>query len=152
MWSSTAPAAIAGFIAQLTDSPDLAGVSVVDGPVVTNTAALEVVTVGFQNEDQPAVVDGTDAREGLGIGRSHELYTINCKAEVLNGASDIVAARGRAYELLDAVGAALAADKTLGDAVMAAEIGPVALSQLQTKNGAVAMILFGVNCDAYTAL
>lgn len=149
-WASTAPAAIAGLVAVLAASPDLAGVGLRDGPRVVADGATEVVTVGFTDEDNPAVVDGSMTYEGLAVAPLRETYSVRCAAVVRRGSGDITDARGRAYELLAAVGGVLAADKTLGGVALSARVGDVTLSQDQTSKGAAATVAFSVDVDAYT--
>lgn len=144
-WGSTAPAAIAGLVATLQ-----AGMTtkVLDSAVVSDAAGQEVVNVGWQTEDQPSV-DATVDQEGYGGQPDRERYTINNAVRVLN-ARDVVAARARAFELLGQVGAAIKADHTLGGSVMRAGISAWSFEAQQGRGGALATILFGVDCDAFT--
>ena len=79
-----------------------------------------------------------------------ERYTIHNAVSVLNGSSDMTAARTRAYAILADLGAAIAADPRLGGAVMRAQIAAANLTQSQTQQGALAEIVFDVDCDAFT--
>lgn len=149
-WGSTTPAAISGLLTAFKSSPDLTGVKILDGPEVT-TGATEAITVGYS--DDPAVqvaVDAVMAMEGLAANPSHEQYMIHCAVSVLRGNGDIAAARARVYELFGAVGAALAADPRLGGAVMLAQISSYNLTQAQGSKGALAILAFTVEVEAFT--
>lgn len=151
-WTSSVPNAIDALVQAFTTTPELDGVAVYDGPVVTQAGKLEAITVGFNGDETPgaSAVDGQSSREGLAIGRDREQYTIQCSASVLNGSGDISAARRRAYELYGLVGGVLAADQRLGGAVMTTQLGAARLVQDQTADGAVATVEFGIDCDAFT--
>lgn len=150
-WASTQPAAIDALVAALRNTTRLDPQIVLDGPTVSGASMSEAVTVGWTgDETDTTAVDGTLVQEGAAVEPSREQFTITCAASVVRGGGDITAARARAYELLSAVGAVLAADKTLGGVVMSARVGEVTLTQAQPTRGAVAVVVFGVVCDAYT--
>ena len=151
-YSSTVPAALAGLVAAFRNSITLglAGVPVRDGPQLTDAAGLEAVAVGYSGDQNTDAAAGSATPEGLSGGRDRERYTVTCAAEVLDPGADIAAARTRVYQLHAACGAAIAADRTLGRAVLGAVPGPWTLRQQQTPNGALARIVFGVTVDAYT--
>jgi hypothetical protein len=160
-YTSTVPAAITGLIAVFKAAPALEGVAIHDGPNVSESKALEAIAVGFTGEHlsrtgaypeiaQP-VAEVTASLDGqLSLMSVREQYPLRCMVAVMNGAKNIAAARTRAYELLSACGAAVAADKKLGGAVALAMLGSHTLSQQQMQRGAVATIVFEVNCDAWT--
>lgn len=150
-WQSTLPAAIDGLVAVLQSDSELSGI-VRDGPELRDMADQEAVFVGHTGTDEDTAADGSVAREGLAVQPNRESYSIRCGVSVLNGASDIGAARTRAYELFPVVGAAIAADKTLGGVVMAASVGEWTLSLSQTDVGAWAVLTFNVDVDAFTSL
>lgn len=153
-WFSTAPAVldtlVVAFRSGLQAAGGFEGVVVFDGPTVTEAAPLEAVTVGYA-DDEVTSVDGQTAHEGLAIDRSREQYTVNCSVAVLTGSGDNKAARARAYEIFGVLGAALASDPTLGRTVMMVQPGSMTLTLSQGPEGAVAVILFGVDVDAFTA-
>jgi len=147
---STVPAAYDALVALLSGA-DLGGAKVLDGPVVTSSAIMEAIIVGYETDDLSAVVEGNSEPEGLSRARDRETYSITCAVQVLCGSStDMPAARRRAYELFGLVGGALASDPRLGGAVMMASLGTHSLSQPQTQQGALAEIVFGVDCDAFS--
>jgi len=148
---SSVPAAIAGLVSAFMTSTGLglAGVAVRDGPALTADPALEAVAVGYSGDQNTDVVTGTASPEGLGP-QDRERYAVTCTVEVLDPGGDIAAARTRAYQIHAACGAAVAADRRLGGAVLIASLGIGSLRQQQTPSGALARIGFAVNCEAYT--
>ena len=60
------------------------------------------------------------------------------------------AARARAYALLAACGAVIRADRRLSGTVGDSHISTHALRQVQTPDGTVATVTFGVACDTFT--
>jgi hypothetical protein len=152
VWMSSVPGAVDALVGALRTAPGLDGVPVLDGPTVTNQAMSEIITVGFEDEATAAVVESLSEPEGLSRARDHETYSITCAVQVLIGASvDVPAARRRAYGLLGVVGDVLAGDSRLGGAVMLAALGAHTLSLPQTPQGVMAQIVFGVECDAFSA-
>ena len=150
-WAPTAPAAILGLVAAFGREPGLAGVEIHDGPAVTASAALEAVIVGWYGIKGDALaVEAEITPAGGSAHPGREIYAILCAIEVRDGSGDIAAARARAYALVSACGAAIAADQKLGGTVMIARLGRVSLQQMQDPQGAVAVIEFTVPCDAFT--
>lgn len=148
-WGSSTPAAIENLLAAIGAVKD-AETGLRDGPRVVADGINEAITVGYVDDTDETAVTGSMEYEGLAVAPLRETYSIRCAASVRNGAKDITAARSRAYELLAAVGGALAADKTLGGVVLSARIGDMTLSQDQTSRGADVVLAFNVDCDAYT--
>lgn len=146
-WGSTAPGAIAGLVAAL----QVVDARVLDTLVITDASAKETVNVAYQSEDQPAVQDAQVDSELGTTDFDRERYTINCAVRVQTS-KDVVAARERAFVLLRQVGTAIKADSRLGDTpgVMRAWISTWSLLPVAGKGGALAVILFGVDIDAYT--
>lgn len=152
-WSSKLPAAVDGLVAAFKGWPRLGGadVPVRDGPSDSQATLKEVITVGWTGGDDETGADATLATEGLGD-PSREQFTIRCVAAVIRGSNDIAAARKRAYELLSEAGAAIAADRKLGGAVMRAWISSHSLDPQLTPQGAQALVTFEVSCDAYSGM
>lgn len=155
-WTSSVPGAITGLLAAYRASPDLAEpVAVRDGPVVTGSQARDAVIVGWYGMEQDELaVEGQDTPEGLGGSPDREQFSIRCAAMSTNAdglpEEALTAARARAYELLAACGAAVAADRTLGGAVMRATMGASSLRQVPETDGITALVEFTVMCDAYS--
>lgn len=150
MWGSTIPAAIDALVTALTQADGLGSVAVLDGPEVDASSRDEALIVGAGAVDDPTAVDASTEHEGLSLERDREQYGIRCVLMVRDGSGSVPAARRRAYDLLGAVGAALAADYTLGGAVMTAGLGTHGLSQDQDERGAHIVIAFTIDVDAYT--
>jgi hypothetical protein len=150
-WSSRVPAAIAALLAAFRAAPALAAVDVRDGPVVTASAALEAVLVGWGGRaDDTLAADAAVNPEVLGDADDREVFTIRCAAMVLNGQNDTAAARARAYALLAACGAVIRADRRLGGTVGDSHIASHALRQDPTPDGVKVTVTFGVACDTFT--
>lgn len=150
---SSVPAAIAAIVTAFRTSAalGLAGVPVRDGPQLVSATDTEAVAVGYVGDQNEDVVTGAASPEGLAVLPDRERYAVMCAAEVLDVGSDIAAARARAYQLHAACGAAIAADHTLGKVVLRASLGIGSLQQQQTGGGALARVVFPINCDAYTS-
>jgi hypothetical protein len=159
-WASTVPAAIAGLVSAL-KAQELEGVEIYDGPAVSESRALEVIMVGFTGEtmartgaypepEQPEVEVTASLDMQLAVTPLREQYQIRSLIAVLNGGKDVAAATARAYDLLAAVGAALAADKKLGGAVALATLGNHSTTRAQTSKGTLVSLMFEVNCDGWT--
>lgn len=155
-WTSSVPAAMDGLLAALRSSPALASpVDVRDGPVVTSAPALDVVVAGWYGTEQDEVaVEGQDSPEGLAGSPDREQFTIRCAAMSTNTggnpAAALTAARERVYQLVAACGAAIAADRKLGGAVLRATMGTSSLRQVPSQEGITALAEFTVDCDAYS--
>lgn len=150
-WSSKVPAAMTALLAAFQAAPALAGADVRDGPVVTASAALEAVLVGWTGQpDDQLAADATVTPQVFGDADDREVFAIRCAALVLNGENDMAAARARAYALLAACGAVVRADRRLGGTVGDSHIGTHALRQRPTPDGIVATVTFTVACDTFT--
>jgi hypothetical protein len=148
-WTSRLPVAIDGLVAAFTDWPGLVGVTVRDGPSTSQATVMEMLSVGYTGGEDGTDAESTLLMEGLGP-PDREQLTIRCAAAVLRGGDDLPGARRRAFELLAAAGAAIAADRTLGGTVMSAMVASHSLTQAQGTQGSQAVVVFEVSCDAYT--
>jgi hypothetical protein len=152
-WGSTAPAAMAGLVTLVKGRVAAMAVPtggtrpvVKDGAEVGSQGTREAIDIGYQDEDHAAVEAVLDPYTPSA---DLEEYTINCAIRILR-ARDMVAARNRAFELLDLVGAAVSGDPFLGGAVMNARVSSWSLEPTQSLGGALAPILFGVTCRGET--
>lgn len=147
-WSSTVPDALNALVSTFAAAvPDTA---VIDGPTVGSRGLSEAVVVGWTGGDNDTAVEANLAPGDLSVISDREQYTVHCMVSALNGASSISAARGRVYALFALLGAALAADPSLGGVVMTSRMVSGNLSQEQAQQGAIADLLFDVECDAFT--
>lgn len=149
MWGSSVPDAIDALVLILRQA-GLDDCDVVDGLEVTGSSRTAALTVGAGSDDDPTAVDGTSAHEGLALGQDREQYGIRCVLEVVDGSGDLPGVRRRAYALLGTVGGALAANSTLNSTVLMAGIGTHGYSQDQDERGALAVIAFTVDVDAFS--
>jgi hypothetical protein len=151
-YASSVPAAVAALVTAFRTWPGLglAGVPVRDGPELSQESGLEAVAVGYTGDAAEDVVAGTASPEGLAVLPDRERYAVTCAIEVIDPGAGVAAARARAYVLHAECGAAIAADHTLGKAVLRASLGIGSLQQQQTEAGARARVVFPVSIDAYT--
>jgi hypothetical protein len=150
-WSSQVPDAITALLAAFRAAPALAGTDIRDGPVVTGSAALEAVLIGWTGQPGDSLAaDATVNPEVLGDADDRELFTIRCATTVLNGQNDMAAARNRAYALLAACGAVIRADRRLSGTVGDSHVSSHTLRQEQRPDGSQATVTFAVACDTFT--
>ena len=149
-WAGTYPAAVAGLVTAWQRAYPLQGVELRNGPQLTNPQAQEVLTAAYTSLEDDTAADGEWTPEGLAGVPDREQYTIACAVSVLNGDGDVVAARARVFALAAAAGDAIAADATLGGAVMNAWMGSWTVREDAADPGMVATVRFGVRIDAYT--
>lgn len=148
MATSTVPAVLDAILALLRASPDLSGVQVVDGqPLRTDP---DVVCIGFTGNAGESSVESTRTVEQLKRQPDREQYEITSLASSWSGATDPVAVRNRAYELLDVVAAELAKDPRLGGLVTEVRLSSDRFAQEQTSKGAVATVMFTITVNAFT--
>lgn len=149
-WSSRVPAAIDALVTAFEAADELTGVTVWDGPQVSKATPQEMLTVAYSGEETDSDAEATSIPEGLGGGADRETFTIRCAAGVLRGTTDMAAARRRAYEIVALAGTVIARDPRLGGCVMRARIASHSLRTDQTSSGAQAIVIFGIDCDAYS--
>ncbi|HWU24080.1 MAG TPA: hypothetical protein VN088_21270 [Nocardioides sp.] len=113
---SRVPELVDAFVAALTASADLAGVKVVDGPLVTDSAATEWVFVGYDADPQGeyATASTTQQWAGLGAKAKNEDIQLTCAVLVRKGATAVKPCRDRTFALFAAVEAVVRADPALG--------------------------------------
>jgi hypothetical protein len=151
--ASTVPAFLDALMARLRDA--LPGVQVIDShPGDRRDIADEVIIVGFTGTPGEAAVLDTRTIEQVTRDPDRESYDVTSIASVSTGDADddaVKRVRERTYQLVDAVAELLAADQTLGGAVMAARVSADELAQAITDGGAYAAVRFTVHVDAYTS-
>lgn len=147
MTTSRAPAFIDALVALFRAEPGLADAKVLDGPELGADSAFEVVTVGWDGDDEGdgQAVESTQEWAGLGAHAKDEVLAVTCAAIAWSGKSDIRPVRVRAYELLAAVEDALRSDPSLGfppPTTVALSVGN--LWQQQGPNGALCRVVFTI--------
>lgn len=143
---STIPAVIDELV-RLTAAA-LPGVQVVDGQPVVQVEA-DFISIAYGEDGEPAA-ESTRTRNQMTATPDQESYDVWCIASAWDGDVDMQATRARAYGLVDAIAAAIAADITLGGLVMSARLASESLYLDQTTKGAVATVRFFVHVDAFT--
>lgn len=85
-------------------APDLAGITVYDGPYVTGDVG-DSVHIGYDADPEASgeAFSSDEGWAGLGAKKKDETVNIHCSVHVTNGDADTTAARTRAYELFGAV-------------------------------------------------
>ncbi|MEU0041318.1 hypothetical protein ABZ063_47185, partial [Streptomyces sp. NPDC006333] len=68
MPTSRVPALIDALVSALQAAPDLSTVRVVDGPLVTDSAAREWVFVGYDGDDEGDFITAATIQEWAGLG------------------------------------------------------------------------------------
>ncbi|MFD5251331.1 hypothetical protein ACFWM5_00610 [Streptomyces bobili] len=151
--SSRVPEVIDALVALGRTDPALEGVSIADGPEVTDDAALDWLIVGF-DADPNGDFEAAQTIGGwsdLGTGREEE-FQVTVAVVANRGDTDIKAARDRAYEIAARVEAWLRRDPgpSLGLRSLEAAIGGTRLMPDQTDQGAQARLLLSVAGRAFT--
>jgi len=148
-FASTYPAAKAALIA-LWDAA--VAVPVINGPTI-GVGQDGVVTVGYQDENTPVVIDAVMLREASGLNLpEREQYTIYCAVGVNYGSTDVAPAETAVFTLWAALGGVLEANFTLGGVVMSAGVNQYQLWEQQAADGITVVLKFGVFIDAFTTV
>ncbi|MFE2046634.1 hypothetical protein ACFXAZ_38135 [Streptomyces sp. NPDC059477] len=148
---SRIPEVIAALVALARADPAFApggdsdGVTVADGPEVTDDAAPDWLIVGFDGDPTGDFEAAQSAAEAVGLGTSREeQFQITVAAVANRGDDDVVAARARAAEIGERVTAWLRESPSLGLDGLEAGIGGTRLVLDQTEQGAQARVLLTV--------
>lgn len=116
------------------------------------TGSDDIVCIAFTGEPGEAAVTSNREQEQGHTAPDRESYDVQCLSSSWRGQDDATAQEvlDRAYEMVNALAAELAADATLGGAVGRTWISTDALAQAQTERGAVATVRFTVHVEAFT--
>ena len=109
------PGLIDALVAALQASSDLSGVNIVDGPLVSNSAANEWVFVGYDG-DPGGEFQATSTQQdwaGLGAKAKNEEISLTCSVLVRSGSTSVKPLRDRAFQIFASVEAVLRADPAL---------------------------------------
>lgn len=145
--TSQVPTLITNVLATLQAWPDLAGVQIIDGPVVQDSPLTDWVFIGYDGDPAGDFEAASTAQSWVGIGakRKDEDIVLNCGIVASRGDTNVPAARSRAYVLMAAVETALRVDLSLGmPPPTVIEVAAEALYQEQTDAGIQARIPFSV--------
>ncbi|MFJ9374432.1 hypothetical protein [Streptomyces sp. NPDC101455] len=149
MSTSRVPELIDALMAALAASPDLATVQVVDGPLVTDSAAQEWVFIGYDGDEEGDFITATTQQEwaGLGAKKKNEDITLTGAVLVQRGSTDVRSCRIRTYEVFAAVENVLRADPSLGfPTPTVCAVTEHTFHQEQTADGIQGRIPFAVAC------
>ena len=146
-WSSTVPLAMTALVTRFSVIP-LNG-EVRDGPQLGDSAAREVITVGYIGPEDDTATDVALTKADLGAGQQ-EAYQIHCAIAVQAGDEDVAATRTRAFEIFSACGAVVQNNGTLGGVVASADMGSWTLRQDETTGGMYCRIRFDVEITGFT--
>jgi hypothetical protein len=140
------PAVVDALVAAVRAAPAFDGVRVDDGPPVRGREQADAIAIGFDVQDVTPARGATT--HGYG-GRRQESYGLSCSIDsVIGDPAGLPSRRLRAYELLDAMHALLAANDTLGGACSRAQITRHTYRPYQDEEVAGVLIEFGVQVDA----
>jgi hypothetical protein len=115
--TSRVPDVIDALVALFAAAPGLAGVKVLDGPVVTGSPLKDVVFVGYDgdpDEDGGLAVEFSQEWASIGQRARDETFTVTCAVLAWRGSTAVRPVRVRAFALLAAVEDALRAAPDLG--------------------------------------
>lgn len=152
MMTSRVPAAVDALVAILTAAPNLAEVSVVDGPPTVNLSSRQAVYVGWQPGGE-AAVSLEQSFASAGARTRDEAFAITGYAETRSGDTDMAERRREVFALLGEIETALRATDaapeapTLNGAVQWAHVTAGDLTQTQAE-GSLAGLAFTVACRA----
>jgi hypothetical protein len=147
---SRVPELIDALLAALRASAGLTGVQVVDGPLVTDSAASEWVFVGYDGDPEGEFSTASTSQQwaGLGAKAKNEDILLSCAVLVRRGSTDVRACRIRTFEIFAAVEAVVRADPALGllpPTVCA--ISETSFHTEQTANGVQGRMPFTLSCS-----
>ncbi|UBU10033.1 hypothetical protein [Nonomuraea gerenzanensis] len=147
MTTSRIPAVIDELVDRFRAAPALAGVKVLDGPLVTGSPLKAAICVGFDGDPtgDGQAADFAQAWASIGQKAKDETFTITCTVVVWSGSTAVRAARVRAFEVLAAAEDVLRGDPALGQpppTISAVTSG--ALIQVQEGSGMQVRIPFQI--------
>jgi hypothetical protein len=130
----------------------LENVAVSDGaPVPPMETTPDIVCIGFTGDPDDEAITTDRERNQLSNMPDMESYDITCLSSSWRGheksMSDV---RQRAFDMIDILNAAFAADATLGGLAMRVRISSDAVIQDQTDKGAVCTVRFVIRVEAVT--
>lgn len=149
MATSRLPALIDALVDAFQASAALSAVRVVDGPLVTDSAAQEWLFVGYDGDEQGDFTTATTTQEwaGLGAKRKNEDIALTCAVLVQRGSTDVRSCRIRTFEIFAAVEDVLRADPALGfDTPTVCAVTDNTFHTEQTSSGVQGRMPFTITC------
>jgi hypothetical protein len=135
----------AALIAAWSALPALAGVSIYDGPGISQAPDLDLVMVGDDGDPESDVLSTFEQEwANLSHTRRSERGEIPCAAIAQSGETDMNGRRVRVFQLLAACESALVADPTLGDVALSLEFIGGSARPVQNSRGAAMVAPFTV--------
>ena len=164
-WQSHVPDAIDALVALITPPLKAINVMVKDGPWVSAEVNRDVVCVGWAGFGSGYQYPSRSMSEDLGgpdvtfesiesgLGPSvMERFTINCASIARVGTTkSISACRRSAYANLTAVGSVIKPPWIGGTTIKAVMGSTGMLHQVQDRGGMLAIVTFGISCEAFAA-
>lgn len=148
--SSRVPQLTDAFLAVLTAAAGLDGVKVVDGPLVSSTAANEFVFVGYDGDPSGEFQTAQTTQQWAGIGAKAKNEDIVLTGAVLvqRGDTDVKAVRDRTFAIFAEVESAVRADPALGlPPPTVCSISETSFHTEQTDRGVQGRMPFTLTCS-----
>lgn len=149
MATSRVPALINAVLAALRSAPGLSGVQVVDGPLVTASAAQEWVFVGYDGDPEGdfTTAETEQTWAGLGARAKSESISLTCCVLVQRGSAEVSTCRDRTYAIFGSVEDVLRSDPSLGlPSPTTTQVASDSFHTEQTSNGVQGRLTFAVTC------
>lgn len=142
---SRVPNLVDNFLAALTAAAGLNGVQIVDGPLVSDSSATELVVVGFDAdpEGEYEAASTTQTWAGIGAKRKNEEIQVTCAVLVRKGSTAVKPMRDRLFAIFAEVEAVVRADPSMGlPPPSVCAITDTSYRTPQTSNGIEGRLLF----------
>lgn len=142
---SRLPDLVDNFVSRLEAASGLSGVQVVDGPIVSGTAAQEQVFVGYDAdpEGDAEAASTSQTWAGLGARAKNEDIQLTCAVLVRKGSTAVKPLRDRVFAIFAEVEAVVRADPSLGlPPPTVCAITDTSFRTPQTPNGIEGRLLF----------
>jgi hypothetical protein len=118
-------------------------IEVYDGPPIVNFEQ-DGLSVGYVNDELSVTSRESDAS----LNTRGEAFDVHCFMWARTGDEDVKPVRDRIFGYLDTIKATIKADARLGGSVTRAQVRFTDFDQGQTSEGAWAVVVFAVNCQA----
>ncbi|MGH3094569.1 MAG: hypothetical protein ACRDMV_01045 [Streptosporangiales bacterium] len=136
-------ALVAAFRTALPDS------DVIDGPILQPPSTSDVLTVGYDEDEDTRSVQ--TERIIAGLNSEQESYDIACVASSWSGGTDVKPVRDSAAGMYSTVVQTLNTDPSVNGAVTRARVSFNTLDQVQAEGGCGVSVRFTIHVDAFVA-